>query len=173
MSMPDDLRRDQKRLVLLQMLDCVGDLDVVECAVEPTDAGFVDVLATTWRELLDDGLIDDKMSTMGHSAFRLTPAGWIRALAYGDRFDDPKLRDRCIRLARSLKAVVKGRPSHFDELADLSSISAETRIPDGWICNALRGRLLSVVFPKDKWDARLELNTIWVSPAFGLNHLFD
>jgi len=79
-------------------------------------------------------------------------------------------------LARALKAVVKGRASHYDEFADVDKIALTAKLPPGWVFNAIKCRLLGVVFPDDRWDAEIDSkdrSTIRVSPTFGLNHLFD
>ena len=131
------------------------------------------VLPTTWRELLDDGLIDDKFSTMGSPAFRLTAAGWLRAMLLSGTADTPECRDRCTRLAQALKSVVRGRNSHYDGLTTEHEIAAAAGLPAGWVFNAVKSRLLGVVFPKDRWDATIDKRTIRVSPTFGLNHLFE
>jgi hypothetical protein len=155
------------------MLQVVGDGYLFAEAVEPESDGFRQVLQTTWRELLDDGLIDDTFSAIGHPRFRLTPAGWLRAMLLSDTVDTLECRDRCTRLARALKEVVKGRDSHFDEFTSDREIAAVTGLPIGWVFNAVDSRLLGVVFPKDRWDASIDGRTIRVSPTFGLNHLFD
>jgi len=176
MSISDDQRREDKRRTLCLILQQLGDRHVFEFGVEPTDSGFTGVLQTTWRELLDDGLVDDKMSSMGHPAFRLTPAGWLRAMTISGAVDLPDVRDRCTRLAKSLKAVVKGRHSHYDEFASIDSVAASAQIPRGWVYNAVKARLLGVVFPDDRWDAEIDPKSrtlIRVSPTFGLNHLLE
>lgn len=173
MSVSDADRRQDRERTLCAMLAVLGDRYLVEVAVEPSDTGFEDVLTTTWRELLDDGLIDDKFSTLGGAAFRLTAAGWLRAMLLSGTVDTPECRDRCARLARALKAVVKGRPSHYDGLTTEHAVAAAADLPIGWVFNAVKARLLGVVFPKDRWDATVDKRTIRVSPTFGLNHLFE
>jgi hypothetical protein len=173
MSISDSDRREDKQRTLCRMLVCVGDHHVTQVVIKPASAEFADVLATTWRELLDDGLIDDKFSTHGGAAFRLTAAGWLRAMLLSGTIDTPECRDRCVRLARALKAVVKGRPSHYDGLTTEHAIAAAADLPIGWVFNAVKARLLGVVFPKDRWDATVDKRTIRVSPTFGLNHLFE
>jgi hypothetical protein len=176
MSVSDEVRREDKRRTLCLMVEHVGDHSVRHVAFEPTEAGFTEVLQTTWRELIDQGLLDDKMSAFGHPRFRLTSRGWLRGLAFSGALDEAAFRKRCTQLARALKAVVKGRQSHYDEFVGVNALAAENGLPEGWIHNALEARLLEVVFPNDRWDAQLDpesRNTVRVSPIFGLNHLFD
>jgi len=63
MSVSDSDRREDKRRTLCEMFALVGDRYFIEVAVQPGSAEFSQVLQTTWRELLDDGLIDDKFSS--------------------------------------------------------------------------------------------------------------
>jgi len=173
MSVSDADRRQDKQRTLCRMLALVGDDYLIQAVVKPADTEFEDVLPTTWRELLDNGLIDDKFSSMGSPAFRLTAAGWLRAMLLSGTADTPECRERCTRLARALKSVVKGRDSHYDGLTTEHSIAAAAELPVGWVFNAIKSRLLGVVFPKDRWDATIDKRTIRVSPTFGLNHLFE
>jgi hypothetical protein len=176
MSISNNERREDKRRTLCLMLERLGDLPIYAYGVEPSDSGFTDVFQTTWRELLDDGLIDDKRSTMQHPVFRLTNHGWVRALTLSGAVDSVELRERCTKLARALKAVVKGRKSHYDEFVGVEDVATDAGLPDGWVYNAIKSRLLGVVFPDDRWDAEIDPKSardIRVSPTFGLNHLFE
>jgi len=172
MSVSDTVRISDKKAALATMLQHVGDHDVRTVSFSSADEEVKDVLPTTWRELLDDHLIDDKYSAMGLARFRLTPAGWLRALASDPSIiDSDALRDRCRQLARALKAVVKGRDEHYDLFVHIQEIASATGIPEGWIYNAIRSRLLSVVFPRDRWDVQEDKGMLRISPTFGLNAL--
>jgi hypothetical protein len=174
MSIPDDQRRQDKHRTLCRMLEALDDRAVFQLGIEPTDPGFGDVLQTTWRELLDDGLIDDGRSSFDGPVFRLTSAGWVRAMTISGAVDTPDLRDRCTRLARTLKAIVKGRTSHYDEFVSVDDAATRAGLPAGFVFNAVKARLLGVVFPNDRWDAEIDPEShsmIRVSPTFGLNVL--
>jgi hypothetical protein len=176
MSVSNDQRREDRRRALCLILEQLGDRYFLEYGVEPTDPGFNDVLKTTWRELLDDNLIDDRLSSMGRPVFRLTSYGWLRALILSGEIDSVEMRERCVRLARALKSVVKGRSSHYDEFVSVDTLAAKASLPEGWVFNAIESRLLGVVFPDDRWDAHMDpkgRNTVRVSPTLGLNHLTD
>jgi hypothetical protein len=154
----------------------VGDRRLTHVYFTVNDPEVKDTFQTTWRELMDDGLVDDQHSVMGQARYRLTPAGWLRGLLLAGDVDTAALRDRCARLAQALKRVVKGRKSHYDEFADVDAIAADSGWQGDWVVNAITSRLLGVVFPDDKWDAQMDArsaHTIRVSPTFGLNHLFD
>jgi hypothetical protein len=176
MSKSDDERRENKRAALCLMAEQLGDRHLSDYSVSQADSSFANVFPTTWRELLDDGLIDDKMSTFGGAAFRLTAHGWIRALMLSGEIDALELRTRSTRLAQALKAVVKGRNSHYDQFTSIDEIATSAGLPHGWVFNAIKSRLLGAVFPDDRWDAQLDqksANHVRVSPTFGLNYLFD
>lgn len=176
MSISDGQRREDKKRTLRLMVETLGDKWFRGKYFQPSDPGFTTVLQTTWRELLDDGLLDDSASAFNSPHFRLTARGWLRGLTYTDAIDSRDLRDRCTRLVRALKSIVKGRNSHYDEFVSVAELAVGTGLPEGWIFNAIEAGLLDVIFPDDRWDAHLDAKsktTVRVSPTFGLNHLFD
>jgi hypothetical protein len=174
MSVSDDARREDKKRTLVTMFREVGDNRAWQVHFEAGEPSVVQTLQTTWRELLDERLIDDKPSSMGQVRYRLTYYGWLRALIVSGEVDTPEVRERCARLAQALKRVVKGRKSHYDEFTSVNAIAADANVPEGWVVNAIESKLLGVVFRDDKWDAQMDgRNMIRVSPTFGLNHLFD
>lgn len=176
MSHSDDARRRNKTQTLVAMVRSVGDHRCTHVYFTADDDEVKGTFQTTWRELMDDGLVDDQNSVMGQARYRLTSAGWLRGLLLGGDVDAPAFRDRCVRLAQALKRVVKGRKSHYDEFADVEAVAADAGVPPDWVVNAIKSRLLGVVLPDDRWDAEMDprsANTIRVSPTFGLNHLFD
>ena len=176
MSHSDDARRENKKQTLIAMVRAVGDHRFSHVTFTSDDEEVKSAFQTTWRELMDDGLIDDDRSVLGQARYRLTAAGWLRGLLLAGDVDTPALRGRCVRLAQALKRVVKGRGSHYDEFADVDAIATDAGVPADWVVSAVKSRLLGVVFPDDRWDAQMDAkspDTIRVSPTFGLNHLFD
>ncbi|MBA3231776.1 MAG: hypothetical protein H0T05_03055 [Acidobacteria bacterium] len=174
MSVSDAARREDQKRTLITMFRTVGDHRAWQVYFHAGEPEIAETLQTTWRELIDQGLVTDKQSVMGRARYSLTYAGWLRAFIISGDIDTPEVRDRCSRLAKALKSVVKGRQSHYDEFATASGIAADADLPEGWVVNAIHSKLLGVVFPDDKWDAHMEDGrTIRVSPTFGLNHLFD
>lgn len=171
MTVSDQHRHDEEAAVLERLLHLVGDQEVRECVVNPAKDSLGTVLPTTWRELLDEGLIDEKFSGIGFVRFRLTSAGWLWALTLTGQIEASAFRERCKRLVMALKAVAKGRQSHRGELVRLTSIAASTNLSVGWIANAIRSGALSSVFPRDSWDVQFERDNLRVSPTFGLNVL--
>jgi hypothetical protein len=174
MSISEAERREDKRRTLGLMLGQLGDLAVYQLGVEPTDPGFTDVLPTTWRELLDDVLIDDDRTTFNRPVYRLTRHGWLEALSLSGKLKSDATRERCTRLVQALKDIVKGRNSAFDEYVAIEAVASNTGLPWGWIFNAINSRLLNAVFPNRQWDAEIDSQFqthIVVSPTFGLTRL--
>ena len=176
MSHSDEKRRADKQRTLCLMADRLGEMAVDTYGAEPIDPGLTDTFQTTWRELIDDALIDDSASGFQRPIFRLTALGWLRALIWSGKVDDPETRKRCTKLAQALKAVVKGRKSHYDEFVSVDEVAQNANLPPGWVFNAVKSDLLSVVFPDDKWGAEIDHRhhtLIRVSPTFGLNRVLD
>src|SRR5262245_54175544 len=142
MSLSDNDRRQDKRRTLCLVLERLEEHPVWAYSVEPADEGFKETFQTTWRELMDEGLIEDKGSTLQHPVFRLTPYGWIRALTWSGVIDALDFRQRCSQLACALKAIVKGRKSHYDEFVSIDEVASSAGLPPGWVFNATDGRLL-------------------------------
>lgn len=170
MTVSSQRRVDEKTAVLQRMLVELGDRDAATLSFGEEDPWFGEVLQTTWRELLDDNLVDDKWSTMGRTRFRLTVHGWLRAISASSMIEETEFRNRCSQLAAALKGVVKGRNSHRDQFASPTEVANQIGVPEGWVMNAIQGRLLGVVFPKSRWDATYSKGLIRVSPTFGLSH---
>jgi hypothetical protein len=174
MSISDAARIVDKRETLAIMLQHVGDHDVRTVTFSTNDDEVKGVLPTTWRELLDDNLIDDEFSAIGLARFRLTSAGWLRAVASDPAvIDSDAFRERCRQLVKALKSVVKGRDEHYDRYMHVDEVAASTGLPEGWIHNVIRSRLLGVVFPRDRWDVQEDRGMLRISPTFGLNALDD
>lgn len=173
-SMSGSERSANKKMALTTLVELLGDRRLSSVAFPPEHPRLKDVVPTTWRELLDDGLIDDSWRTHDGTAYRLTPAGWLRGLAVSGAVQSASTRSRCQKLATALKRVVKGRSSPYDKRTSLDGTAAEIGEPEGWIYNAVKSRLLGAVFPNDRWDAHLDhkvSNLVHVAPTFGLDHL--
>jgi hypothetical protein len=122
----------------------------------------------------DPECVDDGGSWLDGDCCELIASGCGNTRQHSAIPGGTETRDRCSRLAKALKRVVKGRKSHRDEFASVNAIAADAGLPEGWVVNAIHSKLLGVVFPDDKWDAQMDGGRmIRVSPTFGLNHLFD
>jgi hypothetical protein len=85
--------------------------------------------------------------------------------------DSPDLRGRVARLMAALKAVIDGRDD--DGVAHYTEIAEAAAVPEGWLLNALTGRLCGKLFPGRYCDVELEPDSLFVHvPAnFGLRRI--
>jgi hypothetical protein len=168
MSLSNEERKDQIRRLLIQLVDAVGDDKYfLEVMVEPSEDAYAHFVTTTWTQLAAKGYLHDE-----GGAYELTPRGWLKGMELSGRLASAPIRDRATALAKALKASVKGRENHYDELVDDHAIAAETGIPIGWIENALYSNLLNAVFPHSDLTVRNDGRcTFYVPPSFGLRWL--
>ena len=66
---------------------------------------YRNVLPTTWKELLDRGLI----TSFSHNRYQLTTIGWRKGVQLLELDKEPAFRGKLSRLAATLKDQVKGR----------------------------------------------------------------
>src|SRR5437588_520041 len=123
------------RLILVEL----GDRAISEMFSDPHAASFKDVLAATWKELCDQGWLEER-EIYGHAHYRLTGSGWIELLWITGEGERPELRDSATKLSRSLKAYVKGR--HEDVTVELSRLANESGLSPAWVSNAIESNLL-------------------------------
>ena len=79
--MPIDPKRRASDLAeaLTIMVERQGDQPLNGIVSSPAQSGFELLVPTTWRELLDAGLIEDRGEKPGPT-FRLTAHGWLTGL---------------------------------------------------------------------------------------------
>ncbi len=170
--MPIDPKRRASDLAtaLTLMAQRQGDEPLNGVSFSPQQSGFESLASTTWRELLDAGLIEDRREKPGPT-FRLTPHGWLTALEISGALQEQAVRERAIAIRRALKARVKGRNAHYDTHVDVRDFAGEIGLPIGWVWNAMRANLLHAVFPDDLMNATLDARhylLIQVPPTFGM-----
>jgi hypothetical protein len=129
--------------------------DEQRISVPPADPDFESLAPTTWRELVDEGLIEDRGEKPGPT-FRLTPDGWIAGLELSGALIRQDIRERAITIRRALKARVKGRQEHYGAHVDVRELAFEVGLPVGWVWNAIRSNLLQAMFPDDLMNAALD-----------------
>ncbi|MCL4844914.1 MAG: hypothetical protein KJ066_00120 [Acidobacteria bacterium] len=156
-------RKDHVRATLVQMVNAVGDAPRLDCRFRPDDPSFDSVLPTTWREMLDADLIEDR----GRHDFVITPFGWITGLRISGLLAGEDCRSRAQKIVRALKGRVKGRQDIHDELVDIRTLASELALPIGWLANAMEARLIEKVFPKDRMRVRYEKLLVRIPPTFG------
>jgi hypothetical protein len=168
--MPIDPKRrasDRARALIL-MLEKQGDEQRI--AVRPSDTDFEALAPTTWRELVDEGLIEDRGEKPGPT-FRLTPYGWLAGHKLSGALNRQDIRDRAVAIRRALKARVKGRREHHGARVAVREFAREVGLPVGWVWNAIRANLLQAMFPDDLMNATLDARhelLIEIPPTFDM-----
>lgn len=172
MPAPADRRTADIQNALRLMVEALGDEPLNGVAFYPAEPRFNDLLNTTWRELLDQGFIEDRGEKPGPS-FRLTPQGWLAGLHLTGALEQDGTRARAITIRRALKEHVKGRQAHYDALIDVRQLAEELQLPVGWVWNAMRANLLSAVFPDHLMNATLDSRQLLVKipPTFDMQDL--
>lgn len=155
MPIDEKRRSDDLARALTLMVEAQGDAPLNEMAFDPSQARFQELIPTTWSELCDKGLIEERGEKPGPS-FRLTARGWLAGLGRSGALDCREIRDRAIAMRRRLKARVKGRGEPDGATVDVRVFAEEVGVPVGWVWNALRANLLQAVFPDDLMNASLD-----------------
>ena len=159
--MPIDPKRRVTDLAqaLTLMVERLGDDQLM--AFSPTDPGFESLAPTTWYELLDSALIENRGEKPGPS-FRLTPGGWLMGLRLNGALEQPHVRERAITIRRALKARVKGRHDIYGARVDVRAFAEEIGLPVGWVWNAMRANLLQALFPNHQMNATFDQHQLMI-----------
>jgi hypothetical protein len=142
MTIADTDRRNDAEKLLGALLEALGD-DAIDLRLfDPDSPEFGGFLKTSWSELETSEFVASTPVPPGF-VYRLTPTGWVEALVRRGFLDDEHIKDRLASLAAALKRKVKGRV--VSAVVDLDTLARESRIPTGWIFNAVDSRLLNRV----------------------------
>lgn len=158
-------RKDDLRAAIIKLADIVGDDHRIQHHFSPEDPRLSDFIETTWREMIDAGLLELRGRELAVTGF-----GWITGLRLSGRLQSAEVRQRAQIVVRALKARVKGRHGLHDEFVDVRDLAQELNLPVGWLWNAMDAELLQKVFPKDRINARLDQRhktLIKIPPTFG------
>ncbi|MGH9408281.1 MAG: hypothetical protein ACRD1V_02370 [Vicinamibacterales bacterium] len=166
----DPTRRtsDRERALILMV---ERQADEQRTSVAPSDPAFAALIPTTWRELVDAALIEERGEKPGPT-YRLTPSGWLTGLQLSGAYSRQDVRERAITIRRALQARIKGRRDHHDALVDVREFASEVRLPVGWVWNAIRANLLQAMFPNDLMNAFLDVRhglMIHIPPTFDMD----
>src|ERR1017187_2890385 len=85
---------------------------------------YRNVLPTTWKELLDRGLI----TSFSHNRYQLTTIGWRKGVQLLELDKEPAFRGKLSRLAATLKDQVKGR--HEEAYLDIFHAAQFSGLPE-------------------------------------------
>lgn len=171
MPIKNDRRAGDFTRALKLMVEAQGDEQLNAAVFSPSQPQFQDLIPTTWSDLLDDGLIEDRGEKPGPT-YRLTAQGWLAGLECSGALECPDIRARAITMRRALKAHVKGRREPYDAHVDVRDFAQEIGLPVGWVWNALRANLLQTVFPNDLMNATLDVRhqlMIQIPPTFDMD----
>ncbi len=171
MPINEDRRAADLKSALTLMVEAQGDEPLHGVMFSPSQSRFQGLASTTWRELLDDGLIEDRGEKPGPT-FRLTARGWLAGLKCSGALERPDIRERAIRMRRDLKARVKGRQDVYGACVDVRDFAEEIGLPIGWVWNAMRANLLQALFQDDLMNASLDARyhlLIQIPPTFDMD----
>jgi hypothetical protein len=149
---------------LRKMTEDVGENAVWRVDISIESERYRHVRATTWKELLDRGLI----KWFFHNTYQLTTIGWRKGVQLLELDKDPEFRGKLSRLAATLKDQVKGR--YEEAYLDLFHAAQLSELTEDFICNIIESRLLDHCF--NMKGARLDTdNTIVIPIDFGMEPL--
>lgn len=138
----DTLKANAEKALRL-MWEHIGDRGHDELWFDPESADWSFVLPTTWARLTAQMYVNQS-----GLEYQLDAFAWARAEG---RFSDPEvLAQRCHALRRALSGIVTANGRQDDMITDLRELHSLSGLPEGWIFNALRGVLLTSVFPDDE-----------------------
>ena len=171
MTLSENTRRVSMDVALQRMLEDLAERMFDEPRYEVDSDRYRDIPHTTWLELQGRHYVQ-AAHVGGSAGYRLTPTGWVAALKASAAFDTPAQRESAICLRAALKDVVKGRPL-TGAITDYRSLAARSGLPFNWIVNALRSRLLQLLWREDHLDVAFEHGdrTIRVPARFGSRRL--
>jgi len=170
MTISKEERKQAFEQALRCIVEAVGD-EEYDC-FDFDMPGLKGLPETTLRELKDLGIIEN-VGLIMVERYRLTPYGWIEILRRAWQLDSPETKRRAGILASVLKSLVKGR--HGDETVQTHLIMTDVvsrRVPEGWVYNALRSSLLSVLWPTRNMNVELELpmcTFVHIPARFGMD----
>ncbi len=110
------------------MMAELGDAALVKIFFDPARDPFVGIYKTTWRELIDQGWLEE-LQLRGQTCYRLKGAGWIEGLWRAGEFKEEAMRERMSQLAAVLKGHVKGRQQ--DVVLAFDDLVRESGLPEG------------------------------------------
>jgi len=168
MPLPPRRRIADKRATLILMVESVGDdRPCNRSSFSRWTPGFEDFESTTWRELADAYLIEERGEKPGPT-YRLTPLGWITGLEWsGALVEGSDVHQRAIAIRCVLKAKVN-RQQSFDFPIHVRDLAKEVGLPVGWVWSAMSANLLQKMFPNHLMNARFDGHLIKVPPTFDM-----
>jgi hypothetical protein len=140
MTLSRDARGQNVVDALCKMSEDVGEQAVWRVDISIESDRYKDIYATTWKWLLDQGLI----KWLAFNTYQLTYEGWLKGIQLRHHDESPVFRAKMSSLASTLKNQVKGRRE--EAYLDVSQVSALTGLTEDFIFNAIESRLLDNCF---------------------------
>lgn len=144
MTLSSERRIGDQKTALKVMSAGVGDEALFQKYWDVTDPRFADLAPTTWAELTEKGLVEQRR-VQNYRAYHLTEAGWLTGLNLNGTLADAAFREKAVALVVFLKSQVKGRSAASDAIVHISHLPPD--LPFGFVLNALKSGLLQEMFP--------------------------
>jgi hypothetical protein len=141
---------------LRKMTEDVGESAVWRVDISVDSERYRQVRATTWKELLDRGLI----KWFCRDTYQLTEFGWGKGIQLLELDKDPVFRGKLSKLSATLKDQVKGR--HEEGYLDVYHAAQLSGLPEDLIFNIIESRILEHSFNMN--GARLDSDNTIVIP---------
>jgi len=154
-------RMEDLKDALKRMTEDVGEQAVWRVDIGVESERYKHVKNTTWKELLDRGLV--KWFCPGY--YQLTVGGWRAGVQLLGWDKGSELQGKLSKLAALLKDQVKGR--HEEAYIDLYHAAQQSGLTEDLICNIIEGHLFEHSF-KTKGATMDTDNTIVIPIDFGM-----
>ena len=141
MSLSKQARIDNMLLALNLMLNELGDNPYDFLFANANAIEYEAIESTTWKELIDQGLIKNVKST---ASMFFTGRGWRTIVMHLKLHEEEEFRGHLSKLSAALKAHVKGRQK--PAIVDVHTLSRDTDLPLSFILNVLQSHMIDHVF---------------------------
>src|ERR1035441_4488420 len=118
------------------MSEDVGEDAIWKVDIDAKSDRYKHVHVTTWKQLLDDGLIKFRF----FDTYNLTDYGWRKGIDIRELHNQSEFRGKMARLAAVLKDEVKGRRK--ERYLEVSQIAERSGLTEDFIFNAIEAEIL-------------------------------
>ena len=137
MSLSKEERQRDALQLMLQRLD--GRISM--CFFDTTKPPFNAIQQTTWAELQQSNYLKANLKR-----YRLTAAGWLRALQESGLIQDPVFQQDVGKLFQSVKNNIKDKDRPRGTLMTVETIARDSGLSENWIYNAIESNLIEKQF---------------------------
>lgn len=136
MTLSREARLQEMRDTLRMVSEDVGDAAVWKIDIEAKSDRYKHVHETTWKHLLDQGLIKFRF----FDSYNLTAYGWRKGLEVRRLDKDRSFQAKLGRLSKVLKDEVKGRKA--EGYLDVSQVAERSGLSEDFIFNSIEADIL-------------------------------